>query len=348
MSWQQPHHHPDSLYAPFPPPGPPGPFMPSAPNGLLAPPPVSAPIPQMPPMPPGYQGGGPSQMHAGSMSGMGGAGSQLVLPPDFVPPPSTLPTSAPTSQPTPPPPAKQRASKKAAAAAAAPAGAPPPQRIVDGKLPPGTYIGRTVVENNRVIKIAQPYTTGHLTCPYYPDCERTFKHASERVIHVRKVHTGEKPFKCSYEGCDKRFCSSKQLKSHERSHSNEKPFVCTECGKGLGCAAERERRTCPCSRAPRPAPSRPWRGARAARALSRRRPFPPPSPAPPTQHLVRARLPREGRAHEGAAVQVRAGELRPHVHDQGGPRPALRQAQAAVSARGARRVGRDARACGEP
>jgi len=149
-----------------------------------------------------------------------------------------IPPQAPaqtTAQPRPIAPRPQPPSQVAAPAAAATV--PAPTRVSEGsKPPPGTYIGRTIVENNRVIKIAQPYSTGHLACPYYPNCERTFKHASERVIHVRKAHTGERPFLCPFEDCEKRFFSSKQCKSHQRAHTQEKPHVCSECGKGLGTA----------------------------------------------------------------------------------------------------------------
>ena len=46
--------------------------------------------------------------------------------------------------------------------------------------------------NNVVTRISTPYSTGPLPCPY--GCGRSFKHATQKAIHVRKAHTGERPF----------------------------------------------------------------------------------------------------------------------------------------------------------
>ena len=90
---------------------------------------------------------------------------------------------------------------------------------------------RRKIVNNVVTKIATPYSTGHIPCPY--GCGRSFKHATQKAIHIRKAHTGERPFVCKVESCKKAFYSSGDLKSHEKTHSGLKPFECPTCGKSL-------------------------------------------------------------------------------------------------------------------
>lgn len=43
--------------------------------------------------------------------------------------------------------------------------------------------------------------------------------------------TGEKPYKCSWEGCEWRFARSDELTRHYRKHTGAKPFKCRHCDR---------------------------------------------------------------------------------------------------------------------
>uniref|UniRef100_A0A8C2YC11 KLF transcription factor 13 n=1 Tax=Coturnix japonica TaxID=93934 RepID=A0A8C2YC11_COTJA len=42
---------------------------------------------------------------------------------------------------------------------------------------------------------------------------------------------GERPFECSWEGCDKKFARSDELSRHRSTHTGEKHFACPVCEK---------------------------------------------------------------------------------------------------------------------
>ena len=68
---------------------------------------------------------------------------------------------------------------------------------------------------------------GNYSC-FWRDCPRLgvpFKAKYKLVNHLR-VHTGERPFVCTYLGCKKVFARTENLKIHIRTHTGEKPFHC--------------------------------------------------------------------------------------------------------------------------
>lgn len=42
---------------------------------------------------------------------------------------------------------------------------------------------------------------------------------------------GEKPFKCEFDGCDRRFANSSDRKKHMHVHTSDKPYLCKMCDK---------------------------------------------------------------------------------------------------------------------
>lgn len=80
------------------------------------------------------------------------------------------------------------------------------------------------------------------TC-YWEACSREkkpFKAQYMLVVHMRR-HTGEKPHKCSYTGCNKAYSRLENLKTHHRSHTGERPYVCEVegCNKAFSNASDR-------------------------------------------------------------------------------------------------------------
>ncbi len=43
--------------------------------------------------------------------------------------------------------------------------------------------------------------------------------------------SGEKPFECKYDGCNKKFARSDELSRHRRTHTGEKKFQCLICDR---------------------------------------------------------------------------------------------------------------------
>ncbi|CDQ93107.1 unnamed protein product [Oncorhynchus mykiss] len=77
----------------------------------------------------------------------------------------------------------------------------------------------------------------------WDECSREkkpFKAQYMLVVHMRR-HTGEKPHRCTFEGCPKAYSRLENLKTHLRSHTGEKPYVCEHegCNKAFSNASDR-------------------------------------------------------------------------------------------------------------
>ncbi|XP_014238921.1 zinc finger protein ZIC 1 isoform X2 [Trichogramma pretiosum] len=66
----------------------------------------------------------------------------------------------------------------------------------------------------------------------FPDCKKRFARSENLKIHNR-VHTGEKPFNCGVKSCERRFANSSDRKKHQHVHSSERPYLCkiANCSK---------------------------------------------------------------------------------------------------------------------
>ncbi|XP_072049916.1 uncharacterized protein [Amphiura filiformis] len=72
----------------------------------------------------------------------------------------------------------------------------------------------------------KPYKCSH--------CGKGFIQSSNCRLHER-THTGEKPFKCR---CGRAFIKSSNLKLHMRTHTKERPYQCMGCKKGFTCSSD--------------------------------------------------------------------------------------------------------------
>ncbi|XP_078577490.1 uncharacterized protein LOC144862667 [Branchiostoma floridae x Branchiostoma japonicum] len=75
--------------------------------------------------------------------------------------------------------------------------------------------------------LAEVHRTHNLVCKC-PDCALTFRTVSLLRLHVRRKHTGERPFQCPH--CDYAALVSSHLERHILRHTGNRPFMCEECG----------------------------------------------------------------------------------------------------------------------
>lgn len=79
-------------------------------------------------------------------------------------------------------------------------------------------------------KALKKHTWGCTRAKIFPCrfCDKSFRHKNDIDNHERK-HTGEKPYKCHYEGCERAFSIKSGLQTHIKVVHQNFRFQCDEC-----------------------------------------------------------------------------------------------------------------------
>lgn len=107
----------------------------------------------------------------------------------------------------------------------------PPWGSSHGSLPSTQSFTGAISREKSVKKSVKPEAKGSEVTNTYEcvKCHKVFATPHGLEVHVRRSHSGKRPFECDM--CEKTFGHSVSLEQHKAIHRNEKVFECKQCNK---------------------------------------------------------------------------------------------------------------------